>query len=313
MPPLRGRAMRRLRLRLESTAARDFSFRYRSLPNTRGLKMRKRWAVVASLVLVLAIPGRGAPAEIDATAYYRSALAAMQSVVEPPYLTYRTTVPASDGTILISRGDDGRAELAVAAGESELQSWNVAYRDADGLASLTLANGERVISQLAAFDPTWRGAFTWLRRGFGAALPGATPPPATTAPSPTPAESAPPLLAIVRAINENAYDIRDGGETACGDGRPARVLWTTARSDALEHPMTRAVVDVQSRRFCGLRFHERLPSPAVTFDLDIDLQMGPVGRYYLITGGNVSGAVRPYRRPGWFRMDTAFRYDRFAF
>ena len=265
-----------------------------------------------SAMMIAALAPVAARADVDARALYRSALSHMSALQGPPFLTYRTTVPAGDGAIVVSRGDNGSAELAVVAGISQEESWNVSYRDADGVASIEQRGGSHLISSLAMFDPTWRGAFAWLRHGLGAAIV-ATPAPQTPEPQPATSATPPPVLAIVTAINEQAYDVSDGGAATCSDGRPGQRLWTRAKLDPLTHPMTQTIVAAESERFCTMLFHEHLVSPTVTFDLDIELHFGSVGAYYLITDGVVNGAVRPYRRPGWFQMNTSFRYDEFAF
>jgi len=258
------------------------------------------------------MPQASGSAQIDASPYYRAVLSHMRDIQEPPFLTYRTTVPGGTGALVVSRGDDGTAELAIVAGASRPQSWDVAYRGSDGIASIGLPEGGHLIATTAIFDPTWRGAFAWLRRGIGASA--WTPVVPTPTQSPTaPAASAPPLLAIVTAIDERAYDVSDGGEGRCADGSAGRRLWMHAKADPIAHPLTEAMVDEATMRFCAMRFHEHLPSVSVTLDLDVDLHFGSVGAYYLITDGSVDGAVRPYRRPGWFTFQTAFRYDRFAF
>jgi hypothetical protein len=247
--------------------------------------------------------------------WYRAALSAMQSIREPAFLTYRTTVPAGSTTIAISRSDGGVAQMSVLDGVSNAQSWDVSYRDSDGTAAVTLPDGSRAISHLAIFDPTWRGAFTWLRRGIWADLmPAVRTAPATASPSPAASPAAElPVIAMVGAINETAYSVTDAGAASCADGRYGYRLRAKPRYDPGQHPLVEAVVDVSTFRFCSMRFREHLPGPTVSLDLDIELHFGQVGPYYLITDGVVSGAIRPFKRPGWFPMNTTFRYDRFEF
>jgi len=248
------------------------------------------------------------PAHIDAPSFYAGVLAHMRELREPPFLTYRTTVPGGDGSLIVSRGDDGFAELAVVAGRSSAQSWDVAYRTSDGLASFALGNGTRMLSSLAIFDPTWRGAYVWLHRGIDASVAASS-----EAAAPKPSGSTPPVLAVVTAINETTYDVSDAGAATCPNGATARKLWLRAKNDPLEHPLAEALVEEASLRFCSMRFHEHRVLPSVTFDLDVVLRFGAVGAYYLIRGGTLEGTVRPYRRPGWFRFATSFEYDAFAF
>lgn len=233
----------------------------------------------------------------------------MRELKEPAFLTYRTVVPGGDGSLVLSHDENGNAELAVLGGAASPQSWDVAYPTSDGSASIALANGTRVRSDLAIFDPTWRGAYVWLHRGLNASM-NASP---TETPEPEPASPTPPVLAVVTSINESVYDVTDGGAVTCPNGDAARRLWLRARTDPLHHPLTRADVDGASLLFCAMRFHQHLVSPSVTFDLDVELRFGKTGAYYVTQGGTMDGAVRPYRRPGWFRISTAFAYEAFAF
>jgi hypothetical protein len=232
----------------------------------------------------------------------------MRELKEPSFLTYRTIVPGGDGSLVLSRDESGNAELAVVGGNASPQSWNVAYRTSDGLASIALPSEARVLSSLAIFDPTWRGAYTWLHRGLNASI--ATP---SETPEPEANEAAPPVVAVVTAINESVYDVTDGGTAECPGGSTARRLWMHARNDPLRHPLTQALVDDASLRFCALHFRQHLVSPTVTFDLDVDLHFGAVEKYYLTKGGTIDGLVRPYRQPGWFHISTAFAYEAFSF
>ncbi|MBV8491601.1 MAG: hypothetical protein JO199_13825 [Candidatus Eremiobacteraeota bacterium] len=248
--------------------------------------------------------------------WYQSAISAMQRMTQPRYMTYRTTVPAGDSSIVISRDEQGQAEMSVVEGPSGPQSWNVDYREADGTAAFTLADGTRALSHLAILDPTWRGAYTWLRHGIGSQVaPLPTPPPVQSPQPGVSAEPQPPLpvVAFVTAIDPHAYDIRDGGDEACSDGRPGHRVWTHARTDPVSHPLAGAVIDRASLRFCTLIFREHTEQHVLMLDLDVELHFGQVGAYYLTTGGIVTGAVRPYKRPGWFRLGSSFVYDNFTF
>ena len=267
----------------------------------------------ACLLLLCVQQPKPARADIDAAALYRSALRTMQRLSEPAYLRYRTTVPAGDATVEVTRGDGDWAEVAVLNGASAAQSWHVEYRSADGIAAIRLANGTRTISRLAIFDPTWRGALTWLRYGLGASVrvPAvASPAPAASGPA---LRTPPPIIGFVTAIDEREYGVKDGGPATCPNGAAARRLWTAPKNDPLQHPLREVEIDLRRRRFCAMHFQEHLVSPTVTFDLAVELRFSQVGENYLIGAAIVDGAVRPYRRPGWFQMHTAFLYDDFAF
>jgi hypothetical protein len=252
----------------------------------------------------------------SAQEYYRAALASMQRTVMPAFVTYRTTVPAGRSTMEITRGDDGRAEMEIVSGDSDAQAWDVFYRSSDGFASIRRTDGTHMMSRLALFDPTWRGAFTWLRHGI---VSSETTPVTTSEPLPEPAApggviasaSPPPIVAIVTAINENNYIVRDGGDDACSEGSPGHRLLLRAKSDPAAHPLTAVVVNDATQRFCSMRFHQRISGPITSIELDIDLHFAQAGAYYLIAGGTVEGTL--YHGLEHLPIDTSFVNDDFKF
>jgi hypothetical protein len=238
----------------------------------------------------------------------------MSTMREPRFVSYRTVVTSEDGTLLVARSEHGDAEVAIVAAPPGESAWDTAFRTSDRRASIELADGTHAISQFPLFDPTWYGAYDWLRHGFAAAASSATPSPApTVVPSPVATSTDPPLVAIVRAIDSSNYVITDGGEATCPDGRAARRLNMEAKTDPSAHPLTGATVDGATLRFCAMRFREHVASPGVVFDADIELKFAQAGSYYLVVGGDIHGAVRPVRRPGWFRMNASFAYRDMTF
>ncbi|HTU81115.1 MAG TPA: hypothetical protein VMF61_03240 [Candidatus Acidoferrales bacterium] len=249
-------------------------------------------------------------------AFYRAALAQMQRIAEPAYVTYRTSVPSGNTSIVVRSDDDGYAKVSIHASTltDPARSWQVAYRGSDGAASIALPGQRSAITGLALFDPTWRGAFRWMRHGL---IGTQTPPqqPDTDA-IPTAAPDAgvtpPPVIAVVRAFGTDSYEVIDAGPWPCADGRPGRHLHTVARADAATHPLTDVVVDLQSMRFCTMRFHQIAKTGMNQGYFDIDLHFGNVGGYYLITDGRVTGGIRAFLVAA-FHLDTTFTYDQIAF
>lgn len=241
--------------------------------------------------------------------FYRDALAQMQHIAEPPFVTYRTIVPSGHTSVIVRSDPNGYAKVSIRAStlvEPE-RTWQVAYRGSDGAASIALPDGHRAITGLALFDPTWRGAFRWMRHGIVAtdvAEPEPDATPATTQGTGTP----PPVIAVVEAFGTSSYAVEDGGPIPCADGRDGRHLHLVARGDPVTHPLTDVVVDTQSMRFCTMRFHQAVKGGAGKGYFDIDLHFSDVGGYYLITDGKVTGGIRAFLIMA-FNLNTPFTYD----
>jgi hypothetical protein len=262
----------------------------------------------AALAFAPLLAHAAAPSADD---YYRDALAQMRSITEPAYLTYQTSIPSGHSSIVLGNSKDGRAQLGLLISNrtQPAQSWSVSYRSRDGEASIAVPGGHE-ISQLAFFDPTWRGAYTWMRHGLEATLVDANASPGPAAASPAPASSPSPLpvIAMVTAIGPGYYRAEDGGAVNCADGRPGHHLHMVARTDPKTHPLTDVVIDTQTMRFCSMRFHESLGNALLGMSFDVDLHFGTVDGYYVITNGAVVGVGKALLVPA-LHLATAFRYD----
>jgi hypothetical protein len=277
------------------------------------MNVASRASVALAVAATCCAASPGADEAAPPEEFYRMALAQMQHVAEPPFVTYRTSVPSGHTSVIVRSDPNGYAKVSIRASTlvEPARTWDVAYRGADGAASIALPDGHRAITGLALFDPTWRGAFRWMRRGITG----------TDAVEPPPDESPdvvqknggtpPPVIAVVEAFGTNSYSVEDGGPTPCADGRDGRHLHLVARGDPVTHPLTDVVVDTQSMRFCTMRFHQTVRGGLNKGYFDIDLHFGEVGGYYLITDGKVTGGIRAYLFVA-FNLDTAFTYDAVA-
>jgi hypothetical protein len=250
------------------------------------------------------------PASTTPEAYYLAALAQMRDISEPAYISYRTNVPPGKSTLAVKRGPDGRASLFIElTGNAPANSWEVAYRTSDRLASIPISDGTHVLSSLALFDPTWNGVDAWMHRGLSAS---ATTPEPSTAPSASPAAAQSlPVIAVVNAMSPGSYTIEDAGAGDC-DGRPGHMLRLKAKRNPQSHPLTGVTVDLATQRFCSMRFalHEGNLVSSVTGS--IELRFGDVGNYYLVTGGDIDVNVRSIGISA-ARIDTSFAYADMAF
>lgn len=277
------------------------------------MKVASQASVTLAVAALCCAASPNADGVASPEAFYRQALAQMQHVAEPPFVTYRTIVPSGHTSVIVRSDSNGYAKVSIRAStlvEPE-RTWNVAYRGSDGAASIALPDGRRAITGLALFDPTWRGAFRWMRHGIvatDAGEPAPDLPPETVQPG---GGTPPPVIAVVEAFGMNSYSVEDGGAIPCADGRDGRHLHLVARGDPVTHPLTDVVVDTQSMRFCTMRFHQAVKGGLNKGYFDIDLHFSDVGGYYLITDGKVTGGIRAYLFMA-FNLNTPFTYDAVA-
>ena len=140
----------------------------------------------------------------------------MNALPAPPFATFQTTVDRGPWTIRIFPLDDGRAKPIFETDDGFLpqSKWIVGFRASDELSSISLLGGTRIISSMALFNPTWYGAYLWLRHGFLATLSGGG-----STPRPAPSRDAALLRAALDAYTE-VYDEED----AAGRNRLNRAL-----------------------------------------------------------------------------------------
>jgi hypothetical protein len=275
------------------------------------MKRSLPYIVAGACSLLLAASPDASPDPSSPQAAYRAALAQMHGVAEPAYIAYRTDIPAGKSTLVVRRGTNGRAELALeTGGDAPANHWQVAYRTSDRLASIPLADRTHVLSSLALFDPTWNGVNVWMRRGLTATAqtPQATP---TAGTEPSPSPPAVPVIAVVSAMSASDYTIEDAGPGDC-EGRPGRALRLIAKHDAQNHPLQGVTIDVATQRFCTMRFALRAGNLAGSITGTVELHFGDVAGYYLVTGGIIQANVRSIGI-SIGRVSTSFTYTDMTF
>lgn len=222
---------------------------------------------------------------------YRAALQTMRSLPVPSYVTYRADLDPGDATISLTNLLDGRIKprIVIGAGHYPGSSFDATYRASDGLAAIAVEPGRRAYTSLALFDPTWNGVSLWLRRGLLATIdrPNATPEPDA---SPTPAKM-PATILTVTAFDPNAYRVEDAGVGWCGSD-PGRMLHLTATRDVQRHPLQRILIDAIDGRVCLARFAVSGGEGPAQFDGYVELQLGLVNGYPMVTDGYVDVEVR---------------------
>ena len=246
------------------------------------------------------------------------AIDAMRDVATPPYMRFHLELHGGDSGYTVVRLPDGRAQPYIQVGAPPYPngSWDVAYRGVDGAEAIALDSGGSAISKLALFDPTWHGAYLWLRRGLLATTQRALPSPVQGVPRATPSsEIQPDLIAVVAAFNGGPYRITDGGFANCGRTRPGRRLLMEPLHDPDSHPLRQVVIDDASGRFCTIRFALSATDGDAAYNGYVDVHFGNVGSYYLITDGfidvrvNVDGATLDYARMPFVFSTVTFPSD----
>lgn len=239
-----------------------------------------------SIVTLAALVGLASPNDA-----YRAALQTMRLLPVPSYVTYRADLDAGDATISLTNLQDGRIKPRVVLGAKYYgaSSFDVTYRASDGLAAIAVDPDHRAYSSLALFDPTWNGVSLWLRRGLLATIDRAagTPRPDAT---PTPA-GLPATILTVYAFDPNAYRVEDAGVAWCGSD-PGRMLHLTATRDIQRHPLERVVVDAVDGRICLARFAVSGTEGPAAFDGYVELRLGVVSGYPMVTDGYLDVGVK---------------------
>lgn len=266
-----------------------------------------RFATALALGLS-AMPLPASAQELSAPEQYVRALAAMQALPQPPYVTFESNFSAPDMRINLAPYDGyGTLYLSIGAGASSAM-WRTDYRPAERRIVLETGNGTKLLALSPIFNPTWQGAYDWVRYGLQGA----------PARRPTEAVPQPPgtaqlkTIAIVSALSPGAYYVEDAGAQACPGGEPGRHLHLKPRFDPANHPLSDVVVDSKSERFCSMRF--TLQSSGLVYAMNgwMELHFGQVGAYWLVTGGNGNIGMQFFGQQ-YKSSPIAFSYSNLAF
>lgn len=219
---------------------------------------------------------------------YVRAIDAMSGLVQPEYVTYRLKAQ-SDGLQVDLVTLNGAVWLKVHGGSTPAD-WTLAHQT-DDYASRIIdnASGQQYESARSFFDPTWYGAYRALREGMFDSQDPAPPHPASSA-TPAPPE---PLktIAVTAVMGPGIYAIEDRGEAACSSGDPGRALHLRSRNRDSHHQLTDVVIDLNSMRFCMMRFAE---TSGFGFHGFLEQHYGDAGGYWMQTDGLLDGTIRAF-------------------
>ncbi|GAC1408270.1 MAG: hypothetical protein NVSMB64_16290 [Candidatus Velthaea sp.] len=246
--------------------------------------------------------------------YYNEVLATMNALPAPQTMLFRTSMTASGIGIRLSE-EDGEARLLVGLGSGFKHDafWDTRFESPDST-TVTLSDHHDVGASSPLFNPTWNGAYDWLRYG----LRGKSSDAADAVRSPVPVSSgsdinagdatAPATIGIVHAIGTAFYHVEDAGDAACASGSAARHLHLTAWNDARTHPVTDVYVDSASNRICMLRFNLGSAS-ALSLTGSFELHFATVEKYWLVVDGEAQLLYRTFGI-GAKHASLHIKYDR---
>lgn len=238
-----------------------------------------------SLILAAATAALAPPTPLQ---YYSQALATMQRLADPAYISFETSV-VGHGMGIAQPCDHGKIEWNFGWGRQvrgEL-SWHTLYASADNAETIRTADGATCAGPAETFDrPTWRDAYAWVRYGF-------SPPPKPATPASGPAPTALKTIADASVIAPGAYRISDGGPQRCPSGSPGHELHFVPRFDPLTHLLRDAVVEERSMRICMIRLDlDSYQAVGTGYRGDLRLDFDDVSGNWIITGGHAVFAAR---------------------
>jgi hypothetical protein len=247
-----------------------------------------RWLV--SLAVLGAASRAVAMADVTAAGdLYARAISAMNDLPQPAYLTYRLE-SSSEGLEIEPVVLHDAVWLGIRSGSTP-DEWTLRHRTFDYQSEIVnTADGKRYVSQRSFFDPTWYGALRALREGMLDAQDPAAPRTSLGAATPTPGSTLR-TIGVVSVMGSGLYQIEDRGEAACPDGSSGHALHLTSRTRDPGHQLTDVIVDLQSMRFCMLRF---AAPTGFGFHGLVEQHYANVGGYWLQTDGLIDGTMRAF-------------------
>lgn len=230
----------------------------------------------------------------------------MQALPEPPYVTFQSAFSSPAMRIQVAPYEGyGALYLSIGAEPSDV-AWRTEYNTAAGRITLETASGTKLAALSPVFNPTWHGAYDWVRYGLQGA-------PAKQAQAAAQnGASGIKTIAAVTALSPGAYDVEPAGAQTCPDGTPGDHLRMHARLDPAAHPLTDVVIESSSDRICSMRFH--LAGAGLVYSMTgwMQLDFRQIGKYWLIGGGNGEIAMQFFGEE-YKHAPLAFAYSSVAF
>lgn len=185
--------------------------------------------------------------------YYAQSLAVMRSLPQPAKVAATVSATGDGVGVYIgpAKGPED-AGYALFQGGSQFSatsvSWTETYDSAADSASVNIENAPSLLGIGPLFDPTWNGAYDWLRYGLDG-RPHAKP--SIAAPTADPNLK---TITTLTVMAPGAYRVSDAGAQQCPGGTPGHHLQFASRTDWVRHPLTDITIDERTMRFCSLSF-----------------------------------------------------------
>lgn len=243
----------------------------------------------------------------SAKALYASAIRTMDTVRQPPFVTY--ALEGEGSGIHLGLQTAGHQVWLLFAHGSGTTTWSVKHRTQD-YKSEVIAGSTRYVSQRSFFDPTWFGAFRALRDGMLGFQDVEPPRASLTVADATPTPN-PSLLTIasVNVIGPGIYKVQDHGSATCLNGDPGHALHLIAWRRSAQRQLTDVVVDLRSKRFCSIRYQW---NEALWFNGIVEQNYAEVGGYWVVTSGSIDGKLSILGIPT-HRFDWQYRLTDITF
>ena len=228
-----------------------------------------------------------AAAEPSAQAFYAKAVATMDRVLQPPYITYE--LQAQSDSVHVGLQTIGGKVWLQFKGGSAPTDWNVKHRTQDYESEILDVSdrGARYVSARPFFDPTWFGAFRALRDGMlGYQNPDAQRDALTIAEPTAPPDGSLHTIAAVSVIGPSIYAVQDRGAATCPNGDPGHALHLVPRRHDPRDQLSDVTVDLNSMRFCTIRFRWN----TLLSTLLVEQHYADVNGYWVVTDGSLDGS-----------------------
>lgn len=246
------------------------------------LSIKKCAAFVLAPLVLAAAP---APAPVQ---YYAAALAVMRALPQPAKIAVSVTASTNGLGIYAgpSQSDPKMATFRAGSGYSQTSTaWSETFYPASDTATVDTETAKTLLGEGPLFDPTWTGAYDWLRYGLdGRPHQNA----AQTAPKPDPQLK---TIATLTVMAPGAYRVTDAGAQACPDGSAGHHLQFAAKADWTRHPLTDITVDERTLRFCEVVLRidpQHVHGGTATVELDY----ADVNGYWLETHNHIDFLAR---------------------
>ena len=239
--------------------------------------------IATALALTVAVDTGTSKAQSteSATSLYSRALGTMKQLQQPRSMRFKVDVHATGVGVQLREDPKNYASLVVGFGSAFTGQgdWTSLYSGETNRTTVERSHDSSLLAISPIFNPTWLGAYDWLRYGLHG-----QPPLSVMA---TPASIATPIdgmkeIAVVAAVNPGAYDVSYSGNAACPSGTPGLHLRLIARTDPRVHPLTDVTIDPITMRFCSMRFNIGNAS-GISLTGSFELHFGDRQGYWLVT------------------------------